>query len=419
MSGTWILFTSGQAVEIIVNRTVPAKVGGNPADVYVVAHPCHQSFQESAQRAAALCYYWAETHGLNPQPYVAGIDLAGIEKGDSLTGESGGVAFAVALAKMMFAEDPGPVAATGIVTPKDGGQIEAIRGLSSKLDAAAENLPAGSWVFYPKANLEPADDPAVIEIQEKIIQLQNKGYKLHAVSTLDEVLLRLFPSKTVAVKQKQSFRVGWVLLALVVLLGLYMVLQTGGSITDRSVGKMSESVAESGGKQTVPLSIQPQVDSVPPVVEPSAPSESSHIAAESPTEEIKNQVGIEGNGRLATELANMVTKLLLAQPNLSLEPPAAKLQISGLTEEMQSKGMLSSLSFEVSALKLQSQNKAVTLPACSVTLEESGAIEEALPGIAQQFMECLLKMIPSQNRDSATDIDGKDHGQKSQKKGFE
>ncbi|MCF6178233.1 MAG: hypothetical protein L3J63_02440 [Geopsychrobacter sp.] len=423
MSGTWILFTSGQAVEIIVNRTLSAKVGGNPADVYVVAHSCHQSFQESAQRAAALSYYWAETKGLNPQPYAAGIDLAGIKKGDALTGESGGVAFAVALAKLMFEYDPGPVAATGVVSPRDGGRIEAIRGLSAKLDAAVENLPAGSWVFYPRENLEPADDPMVAEIQEKIIKLQNKGYKLHSVSTLSEVLERLFPLKTVAVKQKRQFRSGWVLLAVLVVLGL---IATQFSWRDvNSEIKSIDPVAESGAQQGIVVAVgdgeivQPPVAGISSTVNLSAESESSGSAPESQVAALQLPIRIEGKGRLGTELADRVTNLLLAQPNLSLEPPAAKLRILGLTEEMQLKGMLSSLSLEVSALNFQLQNETVTLPIFPLTLEQPGAIEEALPGIARQLSEHLLLMVSSRTRAPSVANDEKSYGTVDQKAGFE
>lgn len=384
MSGTWILFTSGQAVEIIVTRNQPAKIGGNPADVHVVTDS-HKSFEESAQRAGSVFYNWAETSGRKPERFAAGIDLEGLSLGDALSGESGGVAFAVALAKSLVGHDPGPVAATGVVTARNG-QIEAIKGLAAKLEGAAKILPPGGWIFYPQANLYQEIDSSELSLQIENLRLQ--GYRLHAVSTVAEVLAELFCAQiscaqSPALPEKSTNKYFSLLLLMsaicAVLWGVMAIKNEPPEASNASIQIVSPDASSISMTVTIPpmLTTKPQ-----------------GAVVENSNNEIKQKAAwVTGSSRLESTLALQVEAVLRGFSDLLVEGPPVKIKILGLSEELLEKGMLSTLSIQVAESHLRYRGQRHDLPIYVRTLSHPGSIEQATPELARQLVEFWLLAI--------------------------
>ncbi len=184
-SETWMLFESGSGVTVDLSLHEPPQGNVRPIDAYVVTE-CEGDFTGSARRAAEAVYEVARQSLRHPEAVVVGYDLHGLPSGMPVAGASGGLAFAIALAKRIFKNDPGPVAATGEVkSGHEGGPIGAIKGIEAKLKVAGTLLPEQAWVFYPKEN-----DGEISDALRR--SLTQKGMKLRPVSSVAEALEELF-----------------------------------------------------------------------------------------------------------------------------------------------------------------------------------------------------------------------------------
>ena len=184
-STTWMLFESGNGVVVDLSLHSPSGDKRRPIDAYVVTE-CEGGFTASARRAAEAVYDVVRGQGLETDPVVVGYDLQGLPAGRRVMGESGGLAFAVALAKRVLARDPGPVAATGEVrSGHNGGPVGPVRGIESKMAAAGKLAPERTWLLYPKEN-----DPEISDDLRKA--LGKKGLKLRPVSSVAEAIGLLF-----------------------------------------------------------------------------------------------------------------------------------------------------------------------------------------------------------------------------------
>jgi hypothetical protein len=180
---TWMLFESGNGVAVNLSLYPLPKDSTRPIDAYVVTETAGD-FTKSARRAAAAVYDILQHRFPDIPQRVVGFDLQGYSR--TTTGESGGLPFAIALAKRLLKQDPGPVAATGeIVSGHSGGQIGPVKGIIEKFKAAEQLLPEGGWLFYPQHNNTEISDEL-----RKI--LTEKGIKLHPVSDVKEVLALFF-----------------------------------------------------------------------------------------------------------------------------------------------------------------------------------------------------------------------------------
>jgi len=148
-STTWMLFENGSGVQVNLSLYSPPGERARPVDAYVVTE-CEGGFTGSARRAAETVYHVLQAQGVEMDPVVVGYDLQGLPAGAPVTGESGGLAFAVALAKRILGQDPVSVAATGEITSSHGdGVVGPVRGIAAKLTAAGRLAPVRSWVLYP------------------------------------------------------------------------------------------------------------------------------------------------------------------------------------------------------------------------------------------------------------------------------
>jgi hypothetical protein len=184
-STTWMLFESGNGVVVDLSLHSPSGDKNRPIDAYVVTE-CEGGFTASARRAAEAVYDVVRGQGLEMEPLVVGYDLQGLPPGRQVMGESGGLAFAVALAKRLLGRDPGPVAATGEVrSGHNGGPVGPVRGIESKMAATRRLAPEGTWILYPKEN-----DPEISNDLRK--SLGRKGLRLHPVANVAEAMGLLF-----------------------------------------------------------------------------------------------------------------------------------------------------------------------------------------------------------------------------------
>ena len=163
----------------------PSRDKTRPIDAYVVTE-CEGDFTGSARRAAETVYNVLREHGADIDPVVVGYDLQGLPGGRKVMGESGGLAFAIALAKTLYDRDPGPVAATGEVkSGHGGGPVGPVKGIRAKMEAAGRLVPENGWVFYPKENHREIPD----ELRTSLV---GKGLRLQPVSSVAEALGLLF-----------------------------------------------------------------------------------------------------------------------------------------------------------------------------------------------------------------------------------
>ena len=184
-STTWMLFESGNGVVVDLSLYSPSSDKTRPIDAYVVTE-CEGDFTGSARRAAETVYNVVREHDAEIAPVVVGYDLQGLSGSRKVIGESGGLAFAIALAKRVYDQDPGPVAATGEVKSiNNGGPVGPIKGIKAKLEAAGRLVPENGWVFYPKENEREIPD-------ELRTSLEGKRLRLQPVSSVAQALDLLF-----------------------------------------------------------------------------------------------------------------------------------------------------------------------------------------------------------------------------------
>ncbi len=190
-----MLFESGNGVAVDLQLFDAPRESARPIDAYVVTE-VEGSVTRSARRAAGAAYEAVARHVSDLPAAVAGFDFGGSSQ---VIGESGGLAFAIALAKHLARQDPGPVAATGEVeSSHNGGPVAGIRGIEAKLDAAAAVLPAGGHVFYPREN----DGEVSAEARRKMVE---QGLILHPVSSVAEAIdLLFFPDAAESSEDKGS-----------------------------------------------------------------------------------------------------------------------------------------------------------------------------------------------------------------------
>lgn len=183
---TWMLFESGNSVAVDLSLFSAPKENIRPIDAYVVTE-AEGTVTYSARRAAGAVYEVVKNYNPDIGPLVAGFDFTAKFQ---VTGESGGLAFAVALAKRLLKKDPGPVAATGIVeSSHNGGPIKKVRGIEAKLEAAGMVLPSGGWIFYPEEN----ENEISLELR---IRLISNGLSLYPVSSVAQTLEILFANSS-------------------------------------------------------------------------------------------------------------------------------------------------------------------------------------------------------------------------------
>jgi len=359
----------------------PSRDKTRPIDAYVVTE-CEGDFTGSARRAAEAVYNVVRQHCSAFDPVVVGYDLQGLPGGRPVTGESGGLAFAIALAKRVLNQDPGPVAATGEVkSGHGGGPVGPVKGIKAKMEAAGRLVPEKGWVFYPKENDHEIPD-------ELRTSLEGKGLRLQPVSSVAEALGLLFDFPTSEpkkdpppVRPKKSLLKTALVLALVCVSALLVAKihgwppfgrETSPTGSDLIQTQLPEEVTDektavtNDGKGTAPLT-----ESVP---------------VPGPGVNIK----LSGKPGIATSLAQLTTEKL---ENLLTKKNAANPQIINITGQVvirnisemppDKEGALSArMTVAVTGLTFGGGKTTRSLPVLSVTVHGKGSAKTFLPEVA-------------------------------------
>ena len=377
-SDTWMLFESGNCTLVSATVRPAPKDNKRPIDAYIVTE-CHIEFTRAAQMAAETILNTARDlmHNKTPAIVAYSYGLNELAYGSSFDGRSGGLPFAIALAKKLHTLDPGPVAATGEITGGDlGGTIGPIKGIQSKLEAAGQVLPDGGWVIYPKANDREISD----QLRKTLLK---KGLRLRAVSSVQEALTAIYTHLDTKCKKgvepKRRFKT--LILALTILFcGLALI----------GYWKNKPRPPDSGSKPIETLPIVPQ-----------GPILSPEISIDKPVE-----IDLTGNTILSRSIAELMTSRL---SNI-LEKKAAKnkvsIHLSGridmvkIIETMDSEtgGLRSDITITINDLKLKTDIREKIFPALTVRVKGIGSARTLVPKTVNVLLKRLTDEVAAEKR---------------------
>ncbi len=188
MSAISIIFESGKLAEVSVTLYKAPGDRSRLLDAYVTTE-CEGAVTRSARRAAEAVLGWLPEEYRPKEPMVAGFDLSGLSADQTMTGESGGLAFAIALVAELTGKAPGSLAATGILANSGAhSEVMPVKAIGAKLNGAIGALPSMSKIFFPEANRKDCSE----EIK---LVAERKGITLESVATLDQTLTLLFDLK--------------------------------------------------------------------------------------------------------------------------------------------------------------------------------------------------------------------------------
>ncbi len=200
VSQIWMLFASGNSVEVYANSYPPLPASVRPINGYMVSD-CDGDCEEAAIRAVEIAWQVVTRQGKKLQPQVLGFDLKGRVPGRQVVGASGGLALAIAAWRKMAGERSGPVAATGILQSTDlDAPIMKVAGIVEKLEAAVQLVPAKGLVLYPEANRFEIPKELEKKFHERSIRLHGVKNISDAFSHLQVGILVKKPKKTVSRK---------------------------------------------------------------------------------------------------------------------------------------------------------------------------------------------------------------------------
>jgi len=225
-----------------------------------------RGFSLAAKRAAVRVYSVLKNQGLSVPKYSAMFDLLMESTQDlmSVSGQSGGLVFALTLASEITGKSRGSVAATGIIEA-DGAIGKVLQAdLDAKIEAACRALSRGGVLICPQ------DNQISDEIKEK---LEGKGIELIQVATVAQALhvsgiisisevsdVRDAPGKLAQRRYLPAFF--FVLLLLLILaVGLFSLNKSSGT---RIGSGSSTSDSKISGDQNPPLSEKQSVSSSAP-----------------------------------------------------------------------------------------------------------------------------------------------------------
>ncbi|MCP4623090.1 MAG: hypothetical protein GY850_06115 [bacterium] len=365
-SKTWMLFESGNAVEVDLSLYTPSPEQTRPVDAYVVTE-CAGDFTRSARRASEAVYDIVRRRLPELDRMVVGYDVKGPAADSPITDESGGLALAIALAKRLLKQDPGPVAATGKVeSGHNGGPLGWINGFEKKIKAAAELVREGGWIFYPQKNAEEL--PA--HVREA---LEDKGVRLEAVSSIAEAIDKLFAPATPAGKTRKwkMMIAGLILLLAGIVVGAGLRINNGKGF---SFSALAKRLGITQGSETTPAA---------------STSTGIHIA---------------GNTTLEAELAQLLTNLIKNRINSSdsgLSHLTGRVRIPELRKGPANgpKDYQWRLTVSVKDLTAKDHNGTRSLPSPTVLVQGGGSAKSLLPEAASTLAAEIISLVNDRQGD--------------------
>jgi hypothetical protein len=403
---TWMLFESGNSVSVDLSLFSAPKENIRPIDAYVVTE-AEGTVTYSARRAAGAVYEVVRNYKPDIGPLVAGFDFTAKFQ---VTGESGGLAFAVALAKRLLNKDPGPVAATGIVeSSHNGGPIKRVRGIEAKLEAAGMILPSGGWIFYPEEN----ENEISVELCSSLI---SKGLSLYPVSSVAQTIEILFANsshnKGNTVQQfyhKKRMSIPFLFFLVLILAFIGLVLWK-----DKQLPPDQTVIEDKLYEDQEDIEVDEQGDAIGregQIVEKDNAEIEEDIQESTSISQKKNSatINIFGNTRLNAEISNVLTiKLrkffslphhhLGSVENVIISGQVLVLRIEeNWIEEKQR--FRSSMRVALRDFEYEDKNRKLGRPDIEVTVYARGMIEDMVPLVAQELMNKILNSILSAKND--------------------
>lgn len=237
-------FENGELARVTLSLYAAPRGQHRPMDAYVVTE-CEGVFTGSARRAAETVFNLVGGRIENRGPVVAGFDAQGACPGlTPATGESGGLAFALALAGRLLNQNPGFLAATGVLNSSAGnGPIGRVNAVAGKIAAAIEHLPEKGRIFYPVGNHGEIPEP----LAEKARQKQQA---LCPVGSVAEAIGIVYPERT---SSRTPFRIPLKPLLLILSLLAFLFVITAGYLTYNDPG-----VSDAGSTQDAAFEIEKQ-----------------------------------------------------------------------------------------------------------------------------------------------------------------
>ena len=175
----YCLFNTGEFARVIVEKH--ENDPSEPVQGFFILEG-GAGFSLAAKRAAVKVYSVLKNQGMSIPKFSAMFDLSMASTQDlmNLSGQSGGLVFALALASEITKKGYASVAATGIIAAD--GSIGKVKqaDFSAKVEAACRALPEGGVMLYPRDNRIPDEN---IEI------LKGKGIDVIPVETVAQALL--------------------------------------------------------------------------------------------------------------------------------------------------------------------------------------------------------------------------------------
>ena len=182
---TWMLFCSGGATRIDVDLHEPAEFH-HARKVAHVVKDCDAAMRDAAERGCRAALAWVERRTGTAPACVVSFDLPDVPAGRDVGDASGGLAFAVAAARVMHAAAPGAIAAVGeIESGLRGGPLRGVQGIEAKVKGALDRLPEGGRLVYPTGN----DSGIPARFREQLIE---RSIETTSVASVDEALDWLF-----------------------------------------------------------------------------------------------------------------------------------------------------------------------------------------------------------------------------------
>ena len=185
--GTWIVLASKRAVPIHVTLHDLSK-SNRPVEVYlVVDHPPEVLL--SAQRGCQAAWAAAQAAECGFPRCSVGFDIRGVTPKEPISGQSGGLAFGLAMVQRRLGLND-PVAATGVVaagTPP--GPLEPVEGFREKCEAVEElarGMAGGLRFFFPRGNLGDLG----VELQTRLEAAGVEPIPVESVEEAVRLLLR-------------------------------------------------------------------------------------------------------------------------------------------------------------------------------------------------------------------------------------
>jgi len=381
-STTWLLFEDGTGAKV---HTV---ISPNQTDEHsqIDAHVLIErrgGFMTAARRAAETVYGLGRDNFPIKPPIFVSYELEGIDSGQQLSGESGGLAFAIDLARKVFKKDPGAIAATGVIkSGHEGGPIGPVKGITGKLEAAISVLPENGWVFCPKANDE--------EISDDLRKLLNsRGLKLRPVSSVSEALKILFPLRKPDKEHKRRSRPFWVGTVLFILCAA-----TAASIWFK--GEREEVNDKNPSLITHKIPDKDQANSQPgPSLEQAALSQSVVIDLSGETPLMKNLAK-----QLSKRLFNFFTRKKGSESTQThISGRVSMVQISENLEE-KSGNLHSKMTVTLKDLSFKKGNDSRSLPTLEVSVDGIGPAGSLVSQAAEKLLNKISGAVETKDQKS-------------------